>query len=171
MRKNLLSWINGTFGYHAKLSGVQIKEISNILENCNRFKPAEIHRAIRSLNYIKMWKGSEYRTFMLYLAPIILKSFLNKDVYEHFLVLFCAVRIVYSPKYLKYINVAETLFKDYIQNYIKLYGRDSISSNVHNLCHIVNDVNKFNPLPFISTYPFEDFLGKIKYLIRKLTIM
>lgn len=54
----------------------------------------------------------------------------------------------------------------YIKKYIELYGNDSISSNVHNLCHIVEDVRKFGPLPFISSYPFENTLGYVKRMVR-----
>lgn len=37
-------------------------------------------------------------------------------------------------------------------------GIDSISSNVHNLCHLVDDVKHLGYLPSISTYPFGNIL-------------
>lgn len=166
MRKCLQGWIDGSLGFCAKLQFSYIQEMSDLLEECNNYKPTEIHRTIRRLNYIKLWKGSEYRTFLLYLGPVILKKFVDQDIYQHFLILMCAVRIVSSFKYKKYMNVAEILFKDYIRCYINLYGRGSITSNVHNLCHIVNDVKKFGPLPIISTYPFENILGHMKHMLR-----
>lgn len=166
MRKCLLGWMKGNFGFYSKLSSNQISIISNHLEKINDFKPKEIHREIRRLDYIKVWKGSEFRSFLLYTGPIVLKQVLRPNIYQHFLVLLCAVRIVSSKQYIKYINVAEELFKDYIKQFIQLYGRHSISSNVHNLCHVVEDVKKFGPLPYISTYPFENFLGYLKSLIR-----
>lgn len=42
-----------------------------------------------------------------------------------------------------------------------------MSSNIHNLSHIVNDVNRFGSLPSLSAYPFERMLFRIKYLLRK----
>lgn len=38
--------------------------------------------------------------------------------------------------------------------------------NVHNLCHVVDDVMKFGALPDISSYKFENFLGNLKKYIR-----
>lgn len=169
MRKCLYGWINSNFNNKnkTKLSGKQINILSDKLEECNIRKPKEIDRAIRRLDCIKYWKGSEYRTFLLYLGPVVLKDTLNNETYHHFLTLFCAVTLVSCEKYMKHIQVADQLFKDYVQQFILLYGRDSISSNVHNLIHVINDVKKFGILPKISSYPFENFLGYLKSLLRK----
>lgn len=42
---------------------------------------------MRPLKCIKFWKGLEFRTFLLYIGPVILKDYLPNDVYEHFLML------------------------------------------------------------------------------------
>lgn len=166
MRKCLYGWVNGSYNFKTKLSGRQIEELSNRLIACNLTRPSEFHRKIRNLKSLKFWKGTEYRTFLLYIGPVLLKDFLSKDVYEHFLILFCAVVILSCNYFSKYIPLADQLLKDYIVHYIRIYGIDSISSNVHNLCHVVKDVQMFGSLSDISAYPFEIFLGKIKNLIR-----
>nr|CAI5843559.1 unnamed protein product [Callosobruchus analis] len=61
---------------------------------------------------------------------------------------------------------AQKLIENYINGFIKIYGVDSVSSNVHNLCHVVDDVKKFGPLPSISSFPFENHLGYLKSLLR-----
>ena len=95
-----------------------------------------------------------------------MKDFLSVEVYEHFLMLVLAVTIISCETHLKFLSVSETLQNDYIEMYIDIYGIDSISSNVHNLCHVIDDVRKFGYLPGISSYPFENFLGYIKSLLR-----
>lgn len=165
-RKCLNGWVNGGFNFRTKLSGHQINLLSEILENCNLRRPYEIHRAIRRLDRLKHWKGTEYRTFLLYLGPVVLKDFLDTQVYHHFLTLFSAITIVSCESYLTYIDVADQLIKDYIHQFKVIYGRDSVSSNVHNLCHLTEDVKKFGPLFKISSYKFENFLGYIKSLLR-----
>lgn len=166
MRKCLNGWVHGSYNFRTKLSAREIDLISDQLVRCNNSKPNDINRAIRKLTYLKFWKGSEYRTFLLYLGPVVLKDFLSTDAYTNFLTLFCAVTFVSCKLYLKQLNLAEVLFSDYIEQYINIYGIDSISSNVHNLCHVVNDVKKFGPLPFLSAYPFENYLGCLKSLLR-----
>lgn len=51
---------------------------------------------------------------------------------------------------MKYIDVTDCLLKDYIEQFIQIYGIDSISSNVHNAAHVINDVKKFGTLSEIS---------------------
>ncbi|XP_055381857.1 uncharacterized protein LOC129612336 [Condylostylus longicornis] len=166
MRKCLYGWVNGNYNFRTKFSGKDIEEISNLLEKFNFYKPKEICRAIRRLNCLKMWKGTEFRTFLLYIGPVILKQFLSPEVYQHFLIFVCAVRIVSSKEHIKFKKVAQKLFADYIETFIHIYGEDSISMNVHNLCHVVADVNKFGTIPSLSSYDFENFLGRIKNLLR-----
>lgn len=58
------------------------------------------------------------------------------------------------------------MFNEYILEFIDLYGKEYISSNVHNLCHIVNDVCNFGNLTKISAYPFENCLYGLKLKLR-----
>lgn len=166
MKKCLVGWTLGSFNFRTKWSGRDIDQISNLLLLYNSFKPIEIHRAIRKLDSLKHWKGLEFRTFLLYLGVVILKDFLSAESYNHFLILFCAVTLCSSKFYDKQTDLADILFREYIEQYINIYGKDSITSNVHNLCHLVDDVKRFGPLPNFSAYPFENRLSYIKKLVR-----
>lgn len=166
MRRCLYGWREGNYNFRTKLSKTQADEMSQMLEACNNMKPMDIQRSIRTLKCLKFWKGSEYRVFLLYLGPVILKDFLSSEVYEHFLHLNTAVTILSCKYYSEYLNIAEVLLKCYVEQFIDIYGIDSISSNVHNICHVIDDVRKFGPLPEISSYPFENHLGQIKALVR-----
>lgn len=72
----------------------------------------------------------------------------------------CAVRICSSSLYKNYLSIAESMFKNYVRNYGRLYGEHTIGSNVHLLNHIVEDMNanNVNNIMDISTYPFENCL-------------
>lgn len=166
MRKCLHAWVNGSYNFHSKLSGRDIELMSKMLDDANTTKPVEIHRCIRKINCLKFWKGVEYRTFLLYLGPVILKDFLAPEVYLNFITFFCAVTIVSCKEYLQFIHLSEQLFKDYIEQFIHIYGIDAVSSNVHNLIHITDEVKRFGNLTEISSYKFENFLGYLKSLLR-----
>lgn len=90
----------------------------------------------------------------------MLKGALNQDEYEHFLTFFCAVTLCSSNIYKKYIGDAAKMFDDYVNNYIRIYGRHSITSNIHNLTHIADDMKSLNVgnLTDISSYRFENCL-------------
>lgn len=74
--------------------------------------------------------------------------------------LFCAVTICSCSVYKRNLHIASLLFKTYVENYICLYGKHTIGSNVHNLVHIVEDMvqNNIGNLMQISTYKFENSL-------------
>lgn len=65
------------------------------------------------------------------------------------------------------INYAEKLFKNFNETFTVLYGEENVSFNVHALLHLANDVRRHGPLDSFSVFRFENFLQKIKNLIRK----
>lgn len=166
MKRCLIGWTIGNLKKKNKWSSFDIENINQALMNANSRMPNEIHRAVRSLNCISFWKATEFRTFLLYIGPVVLKENLETNIYKHFLQLFCAVTICSTDIFISLLNVAESLFKDYVENYIQIYGEDTISSNVHNLVHVVDDVRRFGNLTKISAYPFENALYSIKLLLR-----
>lgn len=128
--------------------------------------PKEVIRDVRSLHLFAAWKGQEFRHFLNYYGVVILRKFLPTRYYEHFITLFCAVRICSSVAYLSKLHVAKILFDSFITTYKIIYGAQFITSNVHNLNHVVADVERFGPLDTISAYPFENALGIMKRMIR-----
>lgn len=169
MKRCLQGWKNGGYNFKAtKLSAQQVIGMSKMLEECNKYRPEELHRAIRGLDCLSHWKGLEYRTFLLYLSPVILKDFVSEIVYDHHMLLFCAITICNCNFYINegYLPLAEALLGEYLERYIHIYGIDAINNNVHNICHLIEDVKRFGPLPNFSAYPFENKLGQIKALIR-----
>lgn len=169
MRKLINVWLKGTHlnhNYETKLRSSEIILISNLLLQCNKRRPAEIQRNIRGLDELSFWKGTEYRVFLLYLGIVVLKDILPSNVYEHFKQLMCAITIASCKTYKKYLNISDSLIKEFLEGCIDIYGIDSISSNFHNLSHLIDDLQNVDSLTEISSYPFETYLGKMKRLIR-----
>lgn len=146
--------------YGRKWSNTIITDVSDLLIKINPEMPSDIHRAVRSLDTLKYWKGVEFRTFLLYVGIVALKDALCETEYIHFLTYFCAVTICTCNAYKKYIPIAKEMFNLYVQNYILIYGRDTITSNVHLLTHITDDMNRqrVGNLMEISTYKYENRL-------------
>lgn len=94
-RKLLNLWINGNIRcrlqYHVQYD---IKRISIAPNNLKQCTPKEFTRKPRSLKYLKHWKATEYRQILLYTGPVVLKSILSQDNYNHFISLHVAIRIL-----------------------------------------------------------------------------
>lgn len=112
------------------------------------------------------WKGTQYRAFLHYVGIVVLKDYLQRDVYNHFLLLFCAATICSAKRYFKLLPLARDMLNQYIEIFKEIYGEQYVTSNIHNLAHLVDDVERYGVLESFSAYPFENLLGKLKRKIR-----
>lgn len=167
MKKLMAIWIEGKITTHFKLRPDDKLRLNDAFLKCNLSMPKEIHRSVRSTEWIKFFKGNEFRTILLYVGITVFKNIVHNDAYEHFLYLFCAVTICSTDMYKDYIPLAKILFTEFVEMYIDLYGSDAITINVHNLCHVIENVTRFGNLNQISTYPFENAARHIKLKLKQ----
>ena len=73
-----------------KISALQLREISDRLIMLNGKIPSEFARQPRSLQDLDRWKATEFRQFLLYTGPVVLKGIVSKELFQHFLTLIVA---------------------------------------------------------------------------------
>lgn len=168
-KKMLNRWLNGTKTYKKIISNTMQKQFDELLRMVNLNKPTEINRPIRMTKDFSRWKATEHRTMLLYAGIVILKNFTPHQEYELFLCLCIAVKLASVDSYIKEnnrINLIKNLLENFVKTYSEIYGQHTISSNVHYLCHLSADLERFGNIDSVSTYPFENHLGKIQNKIR-----
>jgi hypothetical protein len=147
-----------------------IRERQNIDEKLVQIRksyPKEFHRKPTKIDHIKQWKAVELRSFLLYSGPVVLKGNLSKEKYEHFLYLHFAIRILASPLLCKkYSSLAKECLTYFVYQLGKIYGVYHLIYNVHSLIHLSDECDVHGPLDRFSAFPFENFLGKLKKMIR-----
>uniref|UniRef100_A0A182RJW7 Uncharacterized protein n=1 Tax=Anopheles funestus TaxID=62324 RepID=A0A182RJW7_ANOFN len=98
-QKNLMHWKTAKFKSDEKWSQEQIDSISTFIMNIKL--PSETIRRMRSVKFLKYWKGSEFKYFLLYGGIVILCDCLPEEEYDHFFKYFYAITIfsteVYKP--------------------------------------------------------------------------
>lgn len=65
------------------------------------------------------------------------------------------------------INFSEKVLTYFVDKFVKIYGKQFISHNIHGLLHIVDDFRKYGPLDNFSCFPFENYLLKLKKMVQK----
>ena len=169
MKRLLLCWKEGSRPH--KLSAGQITLISNNLSQFKGLLPSEFVRQPRELKELKRWKATEFRQFLLYTGPVVLKNVLSQEQYQHFLCLSLAMRIVLDEDNAfraQYSEYARELLNYFVPKCRNLYADTFTVFNVHSLYHIVDDTDFYNcPLDKISSFPFENHLQVFKKFIRK----
>lgn len=169
MRKLLTIWIlKGKPPY--KLPGRSIDELSTKLILLSPYVPYEFCRKPRALSDLNRWKAKEFRLFLLYVGPVALINILPKQLYKHFLMLHAGITILCNDNHIsKYVDFAEEVLCNFVQYLENSYGKEIITYNVHSLIHLVADVKNLGNLNTISCFPFENYLGKLKTLVRSPT--
>lgn len=165
MRKLLNTWIGGPLKVRIGQRSVQV--ISAKLLLLKQYIPEEFNRKPRTLLELARWKATELRTFLLYLGPLVLQDNLDRAIYENFLLLHTAVTILVSSKHVSsLLSIAKGLLLTFVKHSKEIYGLEFLVYNVHMLTHICQDVELYGSLDKISAFPFENYLGQIKKLVK-----
>lgn len=143
MRKLLLTWVGGNL--NVRLTARKVDAISEQLVRLRPYIPKEFNRKPRSLKDLSQWKATEFRNFLLYFGPLVLKSVIDQSIYEHFLLFHFAISILVSSHLIKndFLNIAEECLKQFILHCKNIYGPQYLIYNVHILCHLVDDVKLY----------------------------
>lgn len=160
----ILMWIKGPL--KTSLGTSVIQTIYESLLALIKYTPCEFNRKPRSLNDVKFWKATEFRCFLLYTGPIVLQH-IPKPMFDNFMMLSVSIKILVSK--LHHINlndVAGNILSHFVQHCADLYGREFVVYNVHSLYHLHLDCKMYGPLDLFSAWPFENYLGTLKSLVR-----
>lgn len=135
--------------------------------------PTEFSRQPRSLEHLKRFKATEFRSLLLYYGCVVLRDALKKPAYEHFLSLVVAMRILLDENdnfRNTNLDYAEQLLIFFTSNSRTFFGANFVVYNIHSLIHLVDDSRYFGVnLDKISSFPFENFLQILKKFVRNAT--
>lgn len=165
-RKLIFLWLSGPLS--VRLSSYLVKKVNLYLETCRETTPVEFARKPRSLKDIHRYKATEFRQFVMYTGPSALYGVLRKDYFAHFLYLHCAMKILLSNKASvpDFNALAKHLLEIFVKKGQLLYGKKFVIYNVHNLLHLADDGLRFGNLDFVSAFPFENYMQRLKRYVR-----
>lgn len=120
MKKLLLLLL---FGHRKVKIGFKLaNDISQHLVSLKKNISIEFSRKPRSLEFVRKYKATEFRLILLYLEPIIFRH-LKKDIYNDFLSLHVAIRILASPNLcLQFNDYVHQLLLHFGEGFKLLYG-------------------------------------------------
>ncbi|KAL5246281.1 hypothetical protein ACI65C_013689 [Semiaphis heraclei] len=113
-----------------RLNSAKSKFLNNNLIDLKNVLPIDFHRKPRGVDELPRWKATEFRTFLLYLGPVVLKNIINEKCYLNCM----------------YLHFGKKLLHYLISNFIFIYGREWVSHNVHALQHLSDDYSRFGSL-------------------------
>lgn len=165
--KKLLSlWTSGPLAVRlGPLQRHTFNENSELLRPCI---PCEFPRRSRGLDEIDRWKAVEFRLLLFYTGPLLLKSCLPVQLYEHFLLLHASLSILANQQLCRqHAGYAGELLRCFVSEFCELYGNHNASFNIHCLIHLASDVQRHGELDSFSAFPFESHMQVLKKQLRK----
>ena len=139
------------------------------LLSCKRYWPLDFQRKPEIISVVSKWKCTQYRHFLLYLGPAVLREIVSPSYYHCFIYLHVAARILSSKSLCAspvFLGFCEKLLIIFVQNFQSVIGRQFCTYNVHTLLHLVDDVKKFGPLDSFSAFRFENYLRSLSSKIK-----
>jgi len=168
VRRLLLYWKGPVGPLRVRLGSRAVSELSQKLLALNAHIPSDFARKPRSLTELLRWKATEFRQFLLYTGPVVLRGILPEMLYNHFMLLFVAITILVCQKFASsFCDYANELLVLFVSEAEHLYGKEICVYNVHCLIHLANDVKNLGTLDDFSSFPFENKLGQLKKMIKK----
>ena len=159
-------WMCGPLA--VRMSATVAHKVSGRLSSMSVGFPKEFARRPRGIYDFRLWKATEFRTFMLYTGPIVLKGAVSEDMYNLFLCFSSAMTILLCPKLAtRYAGFAKDLLCVFVKNFAKLFGSQFVVYNVHSLIHLSEDAELHGALDNVSCFPFENYLYSMKKLVRR----
>ena len=166
MRKLVSLWLAGPL--KTRIGRYDVATINERLICLKKYIPVEFQRKPRPLSEYERWKATEFRMLLLYTGYAVLCEVLPKEVYHNYLLFSVAVHILVNPCLCtQYNEFSHKLLVLFVEHFGQLYGSDRISYNVHGLVHLSTEAKQFGVLDNVAAFPFENFLGKLKKLLRK----
>lgn len=153
--------------YSVKNSNSSCKIIDDLLSKIK--VPKQIDRLSRKFKDRKFWKSRDWENWLLYYSLPVLSKVpgFKKQYLIHWSLLVNAIKILIRPGISKDdINSAHTKLEKFVTETQKLYGKKSMSYNVHQLLHLAQSTLDWGPLLSHSCYPFESGNGKILKMIK-----
>ena len=164
-RKLVFMWSSGPL--QTRLGPQNLRRVSARLRRFRDYIPSVFSLSLRSLTEVRLWKGVEFRFFLLYGGVVALKDIMPLPMYQNFLLLSCAVRCLESNFSNETAAKLDLYITSFIQHAEQLYTSAFMTYNSHSILHIGEDYRLFGNLSFFTALPFESFLFQMKRRVRR----
>ena len=139
-------------------------------QRARNFKlPFEFQRSVRGLDQISYFKASEFKMWLLYVAPVVTFGLLNETLTDLLWKFSYAIRYLLETDEL--LRECDQLINDFCAGFAAL-DQNEQTFNLHSLRHLTWQVRNYGPLWTASCFAFESahhslvsaFTGSVNHL-------
>lgn len=164
MKRLIELWTSGKIDY--RLNRNTVKVISKKLAMLSNQISEDFMSKPKPLEQFSEWDGYDFKMFLLYYGPIVLKSHLPPLYFTHFLYFHFAIRVMTSMEYEDVSNecsayIAGQFLRIFVADFGTLYGKELIDYNVHNLLHLEDKFQKFGSIEKLGGFQFDSVASEV----------
>lgn len=149
------------------LSSADHIKIRERIGQFRKTQPVEFQRNLRSfVDDLGLMKGTEFRQYLLFVFPLLLKGIVSEEIIGNFCKLQIASLIFSHKRFDCYYDEADELMRKFIQEFAEIYHPRHVVYVVHSLCHMKKFVKKYGPWDNFSTFEYESCNSTIKNLLQ-----
>lgn len=166
VRRLLFMWAK--FKKPHRLGTGALRLLNAALSAAHDWWPSDFNRKPRSTEEVKYWKATEYRSFILYLSPSVLKQSLISNDYRSYMYLHAAITILCRKDLCcedRMLDRAQEYLRKFVIAMRTRYSERILFTNFHNLLHLTDVARKYGALDGVSAFPFENFLQALQKLV------
>ena len=171
MKKMIKLWYTAKPRLQNRMGKDERNWVSECMDvQCALSCPSNFQRKPRELHQYAQFKATEFRSFLLYVGPVLLQSKMDKagKQYKNFMLLCVAMRILLCNRLREqYVDTAEEMLKLFVAGFTKIYGEDQVPYNVHSMIHLAQDSRWHGDLNKVNAFPFESHLGRMRKTLRR----
>ncbi|XP_062700995.1 uncharacterized protein LOC134285047 [Aedes albopictus] len=154
MKQVWTMWTESEFHKQPFYIGNSLQEVEKRLLSFR--PPSSFARYPRQLKEFKKYKANEWEAILLHYIYPALKGILPQVYLDHIMLLSSSIFKLLSPKLNEStINGCDKQLKQFETKFQTLYGRESMTYNVHLVRHLIQAVRNFGALYNFSLFPYE----------------
>ena len=131
--------------------------------------PFEFQRSVRRLDQMSHFKASEFKRWLLYVAPVVTLDLLAENISNLLWKFFYAIRFLLESD--EHLTECDQLLNDFCAGFADIDSAEQIF-NLHSLRHLTWQVRNYGPLWTASCFAFESahhslvsaFTGSVNHL-------
>lgn len=167
----LLGVVNWILGYIRNtpqvLSSRDYSTINDRIDKFQKTRPVEFQRGLRSfVDYLGLMKGTEFRQYLLFVAPLLLKGIVDDEKIGNLIKLQIASLIFAHKRFANYYDEADELMRMFVQEFAEIYHPRHVVYVFHSLCHFKKFVDLYGHWDNFSTFEYESYNSTVKDLIK-----
>lgn len=164
----IVKWILTFYRYTSKaLSANDCIEINRRVRIFAKNQPKEFQRRLRSFTEcLGTLKGHEFRQYLLFVFPLLMKGIVSEEVINNFLKLHIASIIFSHKRFSRFYDQADQLMKMFLEEFALIFNARHVTYCPHSLCHMKKFVDLYGPWSNFSTFEYESYNATVKNLLK-----